>query len=105
MTHEVAVMVANLFNSIEKEVAWPTQIRTNIIVLMGNPAGGVRPRPIALMPMLYRLWTKVRRDEIRQCDTGHTGPWDAAIRGQSALRAGIMVAMFDEANTLNDKAI
>ena len=70
---------------------------------MGKPAGGVRP--IALMPMLHRLWTKVRRDEIRQWDLAHTGPWDAAIRGSSALKAAIMGAMFDEVNTLNGKAI
>merc|ERR1712185_538100 len=55
--------------------------------------------------MLYRLWTKVRRDEIRQWDLAHTGPWDAAIRGHSTLRAAVMGAMFDEVNTLNGKAV
>ena len=93
MTYEVAVQVAKLLNSIEMEAAWLAQTLTNIIVLMGKPAGGVRP--IALMPMLYRLWTKVRRDESRLWDTAHTGPWDTAIRGSSAFRAAVMGAMFD----------
>ena len=43
MTYEMAVQIANLLNTIECEVAWPAQILTNIIVLMGKPAGGVRP--------------------------------------------------------------
>ena len=43
MTYEVAVQIAKLLNSIEKEAARPAQTLTNIIVLMGKPAGGVRP--------------------------------------------------------------
>ena len=52
---------------------------------MGKPNGGVRP--IALMTMIYRLWSKIRGHEIRQWEDLHKGPWDAAIRGSSALRA------------------
>ena len=62
MTLEQATMIAEFFNNVERCGAWPKQILMNIIVLMGKPTGGVRP--IALMPMAYRLWTKVRRDEI-----------------------------------------
>jgi len=57
------------------------------------------------MPMLYRLWTKIRRPEIREWDIAHTGPWDAAIRGSSALRAAVLGAMFDEVATLNGEAV
>ena len=61
---------------------------------MGKPTGG--PRPIALMPMLYRLYTKIRRPYIIQWEQAHAGPWDAAIKGSSALRAGILSALNDE---------
>ena len=66
----------------------------NIIVLMGIPAGG--SRPIAPMPMLYRLWTKIRRPYIIKWELAHQGPWNAAVKGSSALRAGILSLLRDE---------
>ena len=51
-----------LLNGIEQRLTWPAHLYHNFIVLMGKPAGGTRP--IALMAMLYRLWTKVRRPQI-----------------------------------------
>ena len=52
---------------------------------------------MALMPMLYRVWTKVRRPHISKWERQHAGPWDAAIRGSSALRAAIHSQLLDEA--------
>ena len=66
-----------LLQAIERRAAWPSHILMNIIVLMGKPGGG--SRPIALMPMLYRIWTKVRKRFIQEWDTLHQGPWDAAV--------------------------
>ena len=53
-------------------------------------------RPIALMPMLYRLYTKIRRPYIIQWELAHQGPWDAAVKGSSALRAGLLSLLRDE---------
>ena len=61
---------------------------------MGRPAGG--SRPIALMPVLYRLWTKIRRPRIVKWELSHQGPWDAAVKGSSALRAGLLSLLRDE---------
>ena len=61
---------------------------------MGKPTGG--SRPIALMPMLYRLYTKIRRPQIIQWELAHQGPWDAAVKGSSALRAGLLSLLRDE---------
>ena len=66
----------------------------NIIVLMGKPNGGVRP--IALMPMLYRLWTKTHKPMTQQWDSINWGKWDAAMQGSSALRAAILTTFGDE---------
>ena len=55
---------------------------------MGKPAGG--SRPIALMPMPYRLYTKIRRPHIIKWELAHQRPWDAAVKGSSALRAGLL---------------
>ena len=58
-SNQIAVDFAEVLNSVERLGAWPIQSMMNIIVLMGKPAGGLRP--IALMPMLYRIWSKARR--------------------------------------------
>ena len=91
MTEEVAQAFADILNQVEEKVAWPVQTLLSLIVLMGKPNGGVKP--IALMPMLYRLWSKVRRVDIHVWDEDHTGFWDAAIRGSSALRAAVVGAL------------
>jgi len=48
------------------------------------------------MAMIYRLWAKIRRPYIIQWEQAHAGPSDAAIKGSSALRAGILSALKDE---------
>ena len=59
LSPEAIEAITHLFTYIEKYGVWPGHIYYNIIVLMGKPTGG--SRPIALMPMLYRLYTKIRR--------------------------------------------
>eukprot|EP00973_Karenia_brevis_P054380 7555251-Karenia_brevis.AAC.1 len=54
---------------------------------MGKPQGG--PRPIELMPILYRIWTKVRKPYIQEWERANAGPWDAAVESSSALRAAL----------------
>ena len=54
--------MADLSNHIEERGTWPRYILYNIVVLMGKLTGGTRP--IALMPMLYRVWSKVGRTHI-----------------------------------------
>ena len=48
------------------------------------------------MPMLYRLWTKIRRPHIVAWERANVGPWDAAVKVSSALRAGVYSALCDE---------
>ena len=65
---------------------------------MGKPTGGTRP--IALMPMLYRIWTKVRKPCIIQWESKWGGPWDAALQGSSALRSALLSLLRDEVHGL-----
>ena len=65
-------LLLNILQDIEKSQAWPGYTYYIIIVLMGKPNGGVRP--IALMAMIYRLWTKIRRPYIVQWESVHAGP-------------------------------
>ena len=94
LSNQIADDFAEVLNSVERLGAWPIQSRMNIIVLMGKPAGGLRP--IALMPMLYRIWSKARRQHLIVWEKENQGPWDAAVRGNSALRAAIIGTFFDE---------
>ena len=91
--------LATIFNMVEAAIAWPTHILSNTIVLMGKPQGGCRP--IALMLMLYRIWTKIRKKWIQEWDALFSGPWDAAVKGSSALRAAVLSQFQDEIHTLN----
>ena len=86
--------IATLLNDVEATGAWPIQALLNIIVLLGRPAGGVRP--IALMPIIYRIWCRARRHTLIDWENAAHGHWDAAIRGSSALRAALLGSLFDE---------
>eukprot|EP00973_Karenia_brevis_P073066 10148155-Karenia_brevis.AAC.1 len=55
---------------------------------MGKPQGGTRP--IALMLMLYRIWTTIRKPYIPKWERANAGPWDAAVEGSSALRTALI---------------
>eukprot|EP00973_Karenia_brevis_P036217 4994179-Karenia_brevis.AAC.1 len=59
----------------KQSATWPSYILYNIVVLMGKPQGGTRL--IALMPMLYRIWTKIRKPYIQKWERANAGPWDA----------------------------
>ena len=100
MSQEAKEGIAGLLNMVEGCRAWPTHTLSNTIILMGKPTGG--SRPIALMPMLYRLWSKTRKPAIQQWDKEECrGPWDAAVQGSSALRAAILAQFQDELHLLN----
>ena len=73
--------IADILNEVEASGAWPLQSMMNIIVLMGKPAGGVRP--IALMPIIYRIWCRARRHTLIDWEANTQGHWDAAVRGSS----------------------
>ena len=94
MSDEALDELVKLLNEVERRLTWPAHLYHNFIVLMGKPAGGTRP--IALMPMLYCLWTKIRRPHIDVWESAWAGPWDAAANGSSALRAAILGMLQDE---------
>ncbi len=57
------------------------------------------------MPMLYRIWTKIRKRYITDWDVDHRGPWDAAVRGSSALRAALLSMFKDELAVYSEEEI
>ncbi len=57
------------------------------------------------MPMIYRLWTKIHKSEVDRWASTHEGPWGAAIKGSSALRAAIRSMFRDELESLSEEEI
>eukprot|EP00969_Alexandrium_andersonii_P041118 1802968-Alexandrium_andersonii.AAC.1 len=64
----------------------PPQCLANLVAMLAKPSGG--ERPIALMPMVYRIVAKIDRAEsIGAWEQQRAGFWDHALAGSSALRA------------------
>ena len=54
----------DLINAVEMKVAWYKQLLLVWYVLLTKPSGGIQPgkeRPIGLLPMLVRVWERIRR--------------------------------------------
>ena len=69
ISYEAKEAIVLLLNHLEKHGVWPGYLYYNIIVHMGKPAGG--SGTIALMPLPYRLWTKIRRPYTIKWETAH----------------------------------
>ncbi len=52
---------------------WPSSIALVLIALLPKPDGGLRP--IGLMPMLVRLWSRVRRSVAVQWELANARPY------------------------------
>ena len=54
-------VVARLFNLVEMEGVWPLEWLEAYVVMIPKASGGSRPRdqrPITVLPVVYRLWSK-----------------------------------------------
>ena len=79
MPANAASELGRIFAAMEAERTWSFDLLRVLIVFLAKPAGG--ERPIALMPMLMRLWDRTRRGVLQQwCKEkaqhwgrGHTG--------------------------------
>ena len=80
----------------ERELAWPPQWLAIFTSLL--PESEVDERPIAVAPLLYRLWCRAREHEADDWCSARAGFWDTAVRGSSALRAGIQRMLMNETN-------
>ena len=68
-----------------------------LVALMPKPTGG--QRPIALTAMLFRVWSRARLSAISSWQSGAAKFWDAAIKGSSALQAGLVRLLRAESST------
>ena len=72
-------------------LALPTQVLLQLTVLPGKKSGG--SRTIAILTTFYRLLMRMLAPTIADWDVTTAGPWDSALRGNSALRAHVARAV------------
>ena len=72
----------------------PWQSVDNTVALLGKPTGG--DRPITIVTLLHAARSKHRGRWTREWDAREHGFWDTAIKGSSALRAGLVRRLLDE---------
>ena len=88
--------LSGFLETCERELAWPPQWLAIFTSLL--PKSEIDERPIAVAPLLYRLWCRARGHEADDWCSARAGFWDTAVRGNSALRAGIQRMLMNETN-------
>ena len=83
-----------MLNDAEKDGIFPLQALLALIPLLPKPLGG--DRPIFLATQFYVLWAGLRRPWSSEWEEKKAGFWDDAIKGSSALQAGLRRRLFDE---------
>ena len=86
---EAIAQLANLFNQMEQEALLPTQLRMVNIVMI--PKSLKVERPIALTSCLYRLWNRIRKQDIVkwQLSLDTAMPWDHARPKKDCLSIAV----------------
>ena len=77
---------------------WP---QANLVVpihLIPKPDGG--DRPIGITPMLAAIFMKAQGTLIDEWDQEHMNFWEDAVKGSSALQAGLQRRLLDECSFL-----
>ena len=88
---EARRLFATLFADIECKLAWPWQVLANKLALLPKPDGDVRP--IALMAMVVRWFTRCHRRACREWTRERAAFWDNAVAASSALRSATLTAL------------
>ena len=81
-------------NQCEEHVAWPWQVHVTLVCLLAKEVKG--ERPISLLTMLYRIWSRTRKAFATEWCDAKAGFWDDAVRGGSPLQAALRRLVADE---------
>jgi hypothetical protein len=88
LTDEALTGLAPCFAAMLTLLAAPSQTLVVVVCLIGKKSGD--SRAIAVLASTYRLLLKLLQAQVKAWDLEVAGPWDHAIAGSSALRAGIL---------------
>eukprot|EP00969_Alexandrium_andersonii_P280666 12408677-Alexandrium_andersonii.AAC.1 len=79
---------------VERTGLWPPQLTHMLVALLGKPAGATAPSRCS--PPLCRVWARARKADYQSWCEARVGHWDTAVKGCSALRAGLRRLMATE---------
>ena len=79
--------LAALLNLVEATGRWPEAVRNGTVALLPKEGGREvgQERPITILPLVYRVWAKVRRMVVRRW--AEADPEAAEVHGRGALAA------------------
>eukprot|EP00959_Pyramimonas_sp_CCMP1952_P335426 7023039-Pyramimonas_sp.AAC.1 len=83
-----------LLSVCEATQTWPHQILLTIGTLLPKEVPG--DRIIRLLPHLPRVWSQARESYVKQWTTECEAHWDAAIKGNGAIRKVFLRAIDEE---------
>ena len=86
--------LAEMMTKWRRQGLLPIQLMYNIVKLIPKPGGG--ERPIALMPMLVRLYFRLGKGEEQEWLDAKVKHYDKAVKGSSAVQAALGVLFKDE---------
>ena len=87
--------LCELLNGIEKAGTWPWQLLSTSIMLKPKPDNS--DRPLGLLPMMVRIWEKIRQPPMQAWCRERAGPWDQAVERSPALRCALIRCAMAEA--------
>ena len=94
---EALECLAHIMSLAEATGCWPGTQKETAMVRIGKEGGGVGDyRLIGLMPTLYRVWAKLRRDERMAWEEKNARCYDFASKGRGAISEVWDVALMDE---------
>ena len=82
--------MAAILNRIEEVGEWPKALAGAKIVFLSKGEGNavMGQRPIGILPMVYRLWARVRLHEAEEEGCAHPADFEhGGVKGRSAMEA------------------
>ena len=74
--------LCELLNHVEPACTWPWQLLSTSIMLKPKPDN--TDRPLGLLPMMVRIWEKIRQPPMQAWCRERAGPWDQAVERSAA---------------------
>ncbi len=87
--------LAHMLRTIERVACWGWQMYVVVIGMLGKAGGG--ERPIGLLTMVARIWTRIRKPLASGWCSALAGFWDDAVAHHSSLRAAMRRCVQNEA--------
>ncbi len=75
--------LGTILQTVELTGRWPRQLECVVTALLPKPKGG--HRPIGLLPAVYRVWTKARRELTDRWEVEHARQYLSSAKGNGPL--------------------